>query len=199
MSKDLESVLGELSALRRANRSQNQSVFIRKQLERNWSQSDAAVLCGELIGEYQTHGQYSDALECLFARVREEPTEPYHSVSLAEHFHYYDVDLQRSLSYIAEAIVKARLDGKFLYQSLGVQARLTIETQRWPLLEETLRELTAYEHKPGNVDVFPETDFIARIPSGMVPQSLVAAYRDRVEYLRSIGYSTLHGPRSRAE
>jgi hypothetical protein len=126
--------------------------------------------------------------------VEREPNEPFYSLSLAEHFHYYDVDLQRSLAHVANAITKAKADGKFLYQALGVQARLCVETGNWSLLESTLVHLTLYEHTPGNADVFPETDFIARIPAEAVPDYIVKQYKDRVSYLQSIGYSTIFGP-----
>ena len=198
MGEELESVLSEVRALRRADRSRNLSTLLLGLLEREWAPGEAAVIRGELIGEHQHHGQYAEALQCLLAQEQEEPGEPYYSLSLAEHFHYYDVDLERSLLHITDAIRKARLDGKFLYQSLGVQARVCIETQRWALLEESLRELAAYEHKPGNVDVFPETDFLPRIPPGTVPQELISAYRDRVAGLRNIGYSTMLGAKHHA-
>jgi hypothetical protein len=148
-----------------------------------------------LIGELHRHSRYTEAERLLQAEVEREPSEPFHSLSLAEHFHYYDVDLTRSLGHISQAIAKAKADGKFMYQSLGVQARLSLETQNWPLLEETLHDLATYEHTPGNADVFPESDFLPLIPAGVISAQAVAAYVQRVEHLRAIDYSTMYGVR----
>jgi hypothetical protein len=159
------------------------------------SADEARILRSERVAELQLRGKYAEAEALLLAEVDREPLEPFHSLSLAEHFHYYDVDLSRSLDCLAQAIAKARLDGKFMYQALGTQARIAIEIRDWNLLEVTLRDLASYEHTPGKADVFPETDFLSRIPAGSVSPEAIDAYVRRVEYLRSIGYSTLHGVR----
>ena len=190
-----DAIVRELRSMRKADRVRDLSGHIQNLLSQALSPEELFGLRCELVGELRYHGRYSDAEAVLRGEVEREPSEPFHSLSLAEHFHYYDVDLPRSLEFVAEAIAKAKSDGKFLYQALGVQARLAIELQNWPLLEATLRELTSYNHTPGNVDVFPETDFLQRIPPGVVPASVVGAYGRRVEYLRSTGYSTIYGAR----
>ena len=83
-----------------------------------------------------------------------------------------------------------------MYQALGVQARLAIEAQDWTLLVASLRSLSTYEHTPGNADVFPETDFLAPIPTGSVANDALSSYLERLEHLRSINYGTMHGPRN---
>lgn len=190
----LECALEKLRELRKADRGQDLSTWIADQIDETTNDRDAAVLRDELVHEHRRHQRYSAAQAILEASMEREPNEPFYSLSLAEHFHYYDVNLERSLGHVADAIVKARADGKFLYQALGVQARLCVETENWRLLESTLIDLTLYEHTPGNADVFPETDFIARIPAEAVPADVVTRYKDRVGYLRSIGYSTMSGP-----
>jgi len=50
-----------------------------------------------------------------------------------------------------------------------------------------------YRHKTGNADVFPESDFLDRIPAKAVSPEAVAAYMRRRKYLSSIRYSTLTG------
>jgi hypothetical protein len=191
----LEETLNDLRARRKAHRSADLSSHIETLLVQQWSHEDTRVLRGELISECQRHGRFQDAARLLQAEVDREPQEPYYSLSLAEHYHYYDIDLACSLRHVADAIAKAGEDGKFMYQALGVQARLALETQNWQLLQATLRELAEYEHTPGNADVFPETDFVARIPNGAVPTEAIAAYLQRVEHLRTIGYSTMYGAR----
>lgn len=191
----LEDVFVELRAMRKEDRTRDLSSHIETILRQPWSDDDARVLRGELIGELHRHNHFVEARALLRGEVEREPGEPFHSLSLAEHFHYYEVDLSVSLKHVAEAIAKARIDGKFMYQALGMQARLAIETQDWPLLESTFHSLAAYEHTPGNVDVFPETEFVSRVPPGVAAEAM-ASYMQRVEYLRSINYSTMYGPRS---
>ena len=194
MPLSLENVLAELWALRKQDRRRDLSVYIEKLLCQNWPEDEAGSLRGELIGELHRHNRLVEAELLLQAEIEREPREPFHSLSLAEHYHYYEVDLVVSLKHVALAISKAKVDGKFMYQALGVQARLAIETQNWPLLEATLGSLVCYEHTPGNADIFPETDFIPRIPAMSVADEVLSSYVQRVEYLRSINYSTVHGP-----
>ena len=193
MPPNLKDHLDELRARRNSDRADDQSAFLRSQLLLGWPPDEAKVIRGQLVGELQRSEHFAEAHCLLVEEVEREPQEPYNWLSLAEHFHYYDVNLPRAIDCIATAIAKARADGKFLYQSLGVQARLAVESQNWHLLEATLSELTSYEHQPGNTDVFPETDFLARIPSGAVSSESIERYEARVRYLRSIGYSTLTG------
>jgi len=194
-SPRFDAALRELRSMRRADRARDLSAHIRGLLSQAWSPEELFGLRCELVGELHRHGHYGEAEAVLHAEVEREPAEPFHSLRLAEHFHYYEVDLQRSLGFIAQAIAKAKSDGKFMYQALGAQARLAIEVHDWPLLEATLQDLASYEHTPGNADVFPETDFLPRIPAGVVAASALAAYTRRVEHLRSIGYSTMYGAR----
>ena len=193
MRAEIEDLLNELNSRRKQNRALDQSDFLRGALSRDWSPDDARLIRSELVGEVQRQGQYAVAEQLLLEEIGRYQDEPYPWISLAEHFHYYDVRLQRSVECIANAVKKAKEDGKFLYQALGVQARLSIEINNWALLEETLNQLTAYEHKAGDDDVFPETDFLKRIPPGTVTSESVAAYESRVAYLRSIRYSTIRG------
>ena len=179
-----------LRAIQKKDRGRDVSAWIEEKLTEMPSVEEAAVLRGELVCEYRRHQRYKDAAAVLEAEIEREPNEPYHSLSLAEHFHYYDVDLERSLAHIADAVSKAKTNGKFVYQALGVQARLCIATRDWRLLELTLIQLTLHQHTPGRADVFPETDFVARIPPGVVSQHIVEAYLYRVDHLRSINFST---------
>lgn len=195
MAPSLEAALTELRSLRKEDRDRDLSSHIETMLRQHWHEDDASALRGELVGELHRHGRRVEAEGLLRAEIEREPSEPFHSLALAEHFHYYDVNLSESLSHVAHAIAKAARDGKFMYQALGVQARLAIETRDWPLLEATLVMFATYEHTPGDVDVFPEVDFVARIPAGAVAAEALSSYLARVEHLRSINYSTLHGPR----
>lgn len=192
-TKDLPEVLKQLRVTRQAAYDFDLANHIRELLSKARNEEDISLLRSELFFELQRHKHFAEAFQELQAEVQREPDDPYPSLRLAEHFHYYDINLDESLRYIALAIEKAKIDGTFMYQSLGVQARLAIETERWGLLEETLYVLTSYEHTPGNVDVFPESDFLDRIPFGAVTSLSIDAYQKRLNYLRSIKYSTFFG------
>jgi hypothetical protein len=194
-SSRFDAALAELRSMRKNDRKRDLSSHIEALLSQVWSSEELFSLRCEFVGELHRHGRYGEAEAVLHAEVEREPAEPFHSLRLAEHFLYYEVNLPRSLGHVAQAVAKAKSDGKFMYQALGVQARLAVETQDWPLLEATLHNLASYEHTPGNADVFPETDFLPRIPAGVVSPAVVDAYVQRVEYLRSIDYSTMYGAR----
>jgi hypothetical protein len=192
----LREAFESLRNLRRENREADLTSRIEELLRQPWSDDEAGVLRGELINEHCRHNRYAEAEALLYSEVAQQPREPYHSLRLGEHFHYYNADLSKSVKHLRDAIAKARIDGKVMYQALGAQARVAIELKDWSLLAETLHELAVNEHTPGNADVFPETDFLAHIPDGAVPEAVISAYEARVQYLSSIGYSTLRGPRS---
>jgi hypothetical protein len=194
VDRTLREVLDQFDALVRHDRKSDHTGYLRARLSEDWPEDDARTLRLLLRGELQRLARYKEAERLLLEEVEREPNEPFHSLCLAEHFHYFDVDLAKALEHVGVAITKARSDGKFLYQGLGTQARLAIETKSWPLLEQTLREMASYEHRAGDVDVFPETDFLSRIPEGVIDPGAIADYEARVKYLRSIGYSTLQGP-----
>jgi hypothetical protein len=159
--------------------------------------NERSVLESELIGEYQRVGRFADAEALLRRRIQVEGSHPYPHIALALHFQYFDVDLSKALRYIAPAVKRACSSREFGYLALGVQARLAIKSERWKLLARSLASLTAYRHKTGHADVFPETDFLSRIPEGRVAPQVVAKYVRRVNYLRRIGYSTLTGRSTR--
>lgn len=170
------------------------SDFLLQQIAETTDIDEISITEIDLIGEYHRIGRLSDALVILRRNVSANPEDSHASICLAEHYHYYDVNYSLGKEFIAEAILKACQSGTFMYEALGVQARIAIESQDWSLLEKTLKALTAWQHEPGNADIFPERDFLKRIPKDRVDSRLVEAYESRVSYLRSIGYSTLTGP-----
>jgi hypothetical protein len=157
--------------------------------------AEASALKGQLIWEHQRHERYSEAESLLLAEAATDPTEPLHSIGLASHFQYYDVDLEKALVHASQAIFKAEEDGKFMYQALGIQARLAIAVRSWDLLNSTLLRLATYEHRPDLADVFPESEFLALIPPDTGTEHAVASYVGRIGYLKSIQYSTIYGAR----
>jgi len=83
--------------------------FLEEQLRGEWNPEELAVLRGELAGQLALSARLQEAAALLEAEAGREPKEPFHS------------------------ILKVRYDGKFMYQALGVQARLSIELADWPM------------------------------------------------------------------
>jgi hypothetical protein len=183
----------EYRALVRAHPDHDHSGWLRTRLSQVAVSEDRETIAVFLVHELQRTEQFAAAEALLREDIAQHPRHPYPLIALAEHYHYFVGDLRRAKVLIARAAAKARAIREFVYHSLGVQARLAIETQDWKLLERSLRELTAYRHKTGNPDVFPEKDFLARILPNTVSPEAVAAYIRRRKYLSAIGYSTLTG------
>jgi hypothetical protein len=161
------------------------------------SEEERLLLESSLVSEYQRRKRFRDAESILERHARRNGSHPYPYIALAEHFHYSDIDRRKAITHVAVAVRNALRTGEFGYQALGVQARLAFETKQWQLLKQTITALTQYRHKTGRPDVFPETDFLARIPRGKVPVHVLREYERRVQYLRRIGYSTLTGRSTR--
>jgi|SRR5690349_17168910 len=179
--------------LLRADRHGDHSGFLSTQLEQAKTAEERLAIESDLVTEFYRKGRYDNAKAILEKHVRADRKHPYPVISLAEHFHYYDVDRRKALRLIQMASRRALKVGEFRYHALGVQARLAVETRKWRLLAQTIRSMTRHRHKTGRADVFPETDFIAHIPKGRVPSAVLDAYARRVNYLRQIGYSTRTG------
>jgi len=189
----LRDVDKEFRAVVRAQPEKDHSGWLKARIERSDKPDERELLHFLLRGEFQRTAQFTAAEALLHENILRHPRHPYPLIALAEHHHYFTRDLQKSKQLIAQALRKARTIREFVYHSLGIQARLAIETQDWKLLESSLHELTAYRHRTGNADVFPEKDFLARIPPGAVSSEAITAYIRRRNYLSAIGYSTLTG------
>jgi hypothetical protein len=186
-------IQNEIRALVRGHPERDHSGWLRARLLQATASEDHETIAALLVHELQRTEQFPAAAALLRENVVRHPCHPYPLIALAEHYHYYVLDLCKAKLLIARALEKARAIREFVYHSLGVQARLAIETHDWKLLEKSLRELTTYRHKTGNPDVFPEKDFLAQIPPRVVSSEAVAAYIRRRNYLSAIGYSTLTG------
>jgi len=195
--KQIKSAFDKYRELVRTDPRGDHSGFLLELLSRGVSEEERVLLESTLVSEYQRRERFGDAEEILKRHARGNGSHPYPHIALAEHFHYFDIDRRKALSHIAVAIRKTQRTREFGYQALGVQARLAVETKQWHLLKQTIAALTQYRHKTGRPDVFPETDFLARIPRGKVPAHVVGQYERRVHYLRKIGYSTLTGRSTR--
>ena len=185
----IKKILNEYRKRVRSEPNEDHSNYIIKQIEQADSEEAIISLRIYLGGEYNRIGQYEKAESLINEDINNNPDNPYPIISLAEHFHYSVVDHDKAKIYIRKAINSARKINEFLYLALGIQARLAIETEDWPLLENTLIQLTEYNHTPGNPDIYPEHDFITRIPTDKIRSEIIENYKSKLEFLKSVGYS----------
>ena len=131
-----------------------------------------------LVREFQRLGRYSEAEAVLLALTSSEGAgAAYTWAQFAEHYHYCDVNLTRALETIERAVVEAKRTGEFVFHNLGIKARIGTELENWKVVEDALWQALSHRHQRGMPDVQPETDFLARIPPGAVPGSLLSRYR----------------------
>lgn len=176
----------------KSHRSIDHSDYILSALGAAKTPEDRWYIRHTLVSELVRVGRHHDAEKLLLEDADAEPNDPLPLMSLATHYHYSD-QLEKAKAYIQRAVALAKRTRTLVYGTLGEQARTAISTKDWRLLARTLRDMTTYRHKTGNVDCFPEADFLARIPSGAISERTIIAYKKRRAYLSSIRYSTLHG------
>ncbi len=176
----------------KSDRAADHSDYILSALSSAKTPDDRWYIRHTLVGELVRVGRLRDAEKLLLEDAKAERDDPLPLMSLATHYFYSD-QLVKAKAYIQRAVALAKRARTLVYGTLGQQARTAISTKDWRLLARTLRDMTAYRHKTGNVDCFPEADFLARIPSGAISARTINAYEKRRAYLSSIRYSTLHG------
>lgn len=97
-------------------------------------------------------------------------------LGLAEHYHYYDVDLAKALTYIEKALEVALATSDLVRQVLGVKIRIALALANFSAVEQSLQMLVEYKCPKGAFDIALESDFIARIPVGAASTELVDRY-----------------------
>ncbi len=133
---------------------------------------------------YHLMGDAARAEKAIRASIELEPDSAQHWLGLTEHFHYHDVDLARAAQYVEVALVKALAEGMQVRQVLGTRIRIALEQASYGSIEDSLMQLVGYQCMPGSCDVAYETDFVARIPAGAVPDCLVRQYQDLADARR---------------
>jgi len=105
-----------------------------------------------------------------------QPSDSYNWIRLAEHFHYYAVDLQKALPVTNTAIEKAEEEKAFVRQAYGVRIRIALDLKDYMLVEKSMVAIADYGVPSGNLDVAPEDDFLKRIPVGSIDQQVLTRY-----------------------
>lgn len=162
--------------LKQENRSADVTQFLLSEIQNCTHLEDKLLLMEELATEYQFHDNFTNAEECIRKCIELDAVSPYHWISLAEHFHYYNVDLVRAMSAIEVAIGRAIASGDFVRQAHGVRIRIGLEMKNLEAVTDSLKALIEYEPRQGCTDVGLEKDFIKRIEALGVAPDLARQY-----------------------
>ncbi|KQV59803.1 hypothetical protein ASD07_23605 [Duganella sp. Root336D2] len=98
-------------------------------------------------------------------------------LGLAEHFHYYDENLEKAFNHIEKALVVAMDSSDLVRQVLGVKIRICLKMANYQAVEQALEMLVGYQLPPGAFDVALESDFLSKVPLGEVSAELIARYQ----------------------
>ena len=177
MSNDLEKLTKQIIELKKKKQFEKIIQVLNKALVVADSIDEKVYLLSSIASEYQQQFNYKKAEQAINKCIELQSDSPDGWLNLAEHFHYYDVDLNKALSVIKIAIEKAVAEGNFLRQSLGVQARIALEIGQYGLFEKTLLWLIDYKPQKGSIDVSMEEDLVEKIPDGKINDSIIKSYK----------------------
>lgn len=129
-----------------------------------------------LVNHYHLVGKMQLALNAIHERISAAPQQVEGLLGLAEHFHYYEVDLARAAKYIEAALQEGFAQGEFVRQVLGVRIRIALARKDYSIVKESIAMLLDYRPTPGKIDVALEQDFVSEIPAGVVDSEVLNRY-----------------------
>ena len=154
------------------------------------SDEERAYVWAQLAGHHQLLASMNAdsaanqrALHALQTCVQLCPDDALNWLSLAEHFHYIDGNLEDAARYADIALGKAMIEGNLVRQTLGARIRIALKRDDMKTVHASLETLV--NQAPGKLDVALEDDFVSLIPSGGVPAELLARYQAKVASARS--------------
>jgi tetratricopeptide (TPR) repeat protein len=181
MNQDrLEELDARLRRMRLADRDADLTDILTDELRNSKNDEEKLYVYSLLISELQNHGRVEEAEATIRARIEIRPNKPDSWITLALHYFYYANQPAEALSAINTAIDKARLDGNFVRQSHIERIRIALDLRRYPVVEESLTELLEYEPERESLDVQLESDFLSRIPSGVVNAAVIERYKTKL-------------------
>ncbi len=121
--------------------------------------------------------QFQQLEELLRETIKIAPDDAYSWIAMAEHYHYYAVDLAKARSTIEIAVEKALAEKNFVRQAFGVLIRIALAQGDFCAVEKCLAALNDYIAPAGTVDVAAERDFLGRIPEGSIQPAILERYR----------------------
>jgi len=131
--------------------------------------------------ELQSQRRFEEAESVIRERISLAPEMPDPWISLAVHFFNYAHDPKEALNAINVALERASTERNFFRQAHLERIRIALALKDYSTVEESLLELINYVPPSNSLDVQLETEFLARISKSTVSESLISAYREKVQ------------------
>ncbi len=129
-----------------------------------------------LADEYRERGDFAAAEAVLLACLEADPESPRPLISLANQKLYREEQPEAAMRFIDHAIEVAMGSGLFRREALGVKARVALEQNAYPVVEDILRQILALTFTRGHLDIGAERDFFDRLPPGIIDAEVARAY-----------------------
>lgn len=141
-------------------------------------------LQGILISEFQRQGRGREAMSIIDQQISEWPEDAYTHIRKASHLLYHEEQAELAVVEAEHACRKARTSRQFFFLAHSLKARAATATGRFDIVEHALAEMLNWSTAGDMVDIYPETDFIQRIPEGMISSDLIETYLTQARKLR---------------
>jgi hypothetical protein len=129
-----------------------------------------------LAQEYRERGDFEAAESVLLASLEADPESPRPLISLANQKLDSQEQPEAAMRVIDRAVEIAMASGLFRREALGVKARIALEQNAYPVVEDVLRQIMALTFTRGHLDIGAERDFFDRLPAGSIDPSMARAY-----------------------
>ena len=131
---------------------------------------------GKLASHYAFQQDWPKTEAALRERAELDSARVEGWLGLAEHFHYYNEDLQLASTYVEKALTTAVEANELVRQVLGVRIRISLASGNYSIVEQSLLMLLEYRSPPGGFDVALESDFVSLIPVDAVDPEIIERY-----------------------
>jgi hypothetical protein len=165
----------------KANRVTDCSEWLRTELHTVDSIEEKMEIYNMLTVELQDQNRLDEAEAVITECINLNPDLPDGWISLALHFHYHREDLPKALAAIDIATDKAKRVQSFVRHAYLERIRIAISLKAYEVVEDSLTQLLSYVVPRNSLDVRLETDFLNRIPVGVINDTLMSEYRELAE------------------
>lgn len=182
----VERIYNELQVLRQSSKMQDVVGWILSRLRSVDDLASKMLLLSELAGEYDLRGDYVSAEHHLHERISLSDNAASSWISLADHYLFVTQDIAAAALAAQNALDFAVRQKAFIRQAAGTRIRAALALDDYSCVEKTLRLLLTDEAQSSKPDTAFETDFVHRIPPGMVNAQLIKNYMELAERHKGI-------------
>ena len=176
MNVRIERIRNELRELKKADPRVDTTEILEKYLNNASDDEERYNLLVWLALEHRLQERYIDFERVIKEAISVCQNSPIPWYYLAEHYLYYDVNLESAEKNIEIAVEKALHRKKFVRPVMGVRIRVALERSDYEAVQNALEILIEYVPIPESPEIEPETDFLKKIPKGKVKKSIIDRY-----------------------